>query len=346
MAVRDVILDAIRARGPIRFDEYMELALYGEGGYYEEPPVGADGDFVTSPHVHPVFAELVADAIVELHGLLGEPEPFVVTEVGAGDGTLARQLHPRLESTGARYVAVERSAGARRSLAAVEGVTVAEDLPAVAHVVIANELLDNLPFRRFRGTDDGAREVRIDAEGDGLVERLVPPDDASDDAPAVAAETELLVPSGAFAFIDRLAARLAHPGYALLIDYGGVGEPGGTAHGYRGHRPVEDLLDRPGATDITAGVDLGAIADRAEHAGLLAFPPVTQRHALTALGFDRWIHDELRRQADLLDRREGLEAVRTWSGRSRATLLVDPAALGRLLWLLLATPGSPAASWV
>jgi hypothetical protein len=42
----------------------------------------------------------------------------------------------------------------------------------------------------------------------------------------------------------------------------------------------------------------------------------------------------------------GLEAVRTWSGRSRATILIDPAALGRLRWLVLATPGLPAPRWL
>jgi hypothetical protein len=73
---------------------------------------------------------------------------------------------------------------------------------------------------------------------------------------------------------------------------------------------------------------------------------VTQRHALTALGFDHWVHEQLRSQSELLQRRKGLNAVRTWSGRSRATLLVDPSALGRLRWLLLATPGLQAPSWV
>ena len=146
-------------------------------------------------------------------------------------------------------------------------------------------------------------------------------------------------PIGAMAFIDELAARLAHPGYALLIDYGGVGEPGGPPHGYRSHRPVEDLLARPGSTDITSGIDFDLVATRAEAQGLIAFPSVTQRHALTSLGFDRWVHEQLRGQAELLNRHEGLDAVRAWSGRSRASLLVDPSALGRLRWLLLATPG-------
>jgi hypothetical protein len=79
---------------------------------------------------------------------------------------------------------------------------------------------------------------------------------------------------------------------------------------------------------------------------LIAYPSVTQRHALTSLGFDRWVQEELRRQAELLDRREGLGAVRAWSGRSRATLLVDPTALGRHRWQLLATPGASPPAWV
>ena len=106
------------------------------------------------------------------------------------------------------------------------------------------------------------------------------------------------------------------------------------------------MLRDPGTSDITAGVDLAAIARRAVDAGMRAFTPSTQREALIALGFERWAEDELARQHELLDRREGLEAVRAWSGRSRATLLVDPAALGRMRWLVLASPGLPEPSWL
>ncbi|MGH2641903.1 MAG: SAM-dependent methyltransferase, partial [Actinomycetota bacterium] len=203
--------------------------------------------------------------------------------------------------------------------------------------------MDNLPFRRLRGTASGTKEIMVGLEGDRLVERLRDPSPIHDVPLSVDEETVL--PEGATAFIEEVAARLAHPGYALLIDYGGVGEPGGPPHGYRAHRPVEDLLERPGETDITSGLDFELIGEHAEHQGLIAFPSVTQRHALTALGYDHWVHEQLRWQAELLDRREGLDAVRTWSGRSRATLLVDPSALGRLRWLLLATPGLHGPSW-
>jgi SAM-dependent MidA family methyltransferase len=109
---------------------------------------------------------------------------------------------------------------------------------------------------------------------------------------------------------------------------------------------VEDLLAAPGAADITAGVDLGWVARHAEQRGLHAFPAVRQSDALLALGFEPWLREELARQQEQLAGGRGLEAVRTWSGRSRASLLVDPGALGRMRWLLLATPELPEPAWL
>jgi NADH dehydrogenase [ubiquinone] 1 alpha subcomplex assembly factor 7 len=342
--VRDAIASAIREHGPITFAEYMELALFGSGGFFEDPPIGPDGHFVTSPHVHPVFAELLGRAIVDLHGRLGEPRPFSVTEIGAGDGTLARQLVDHLRDLHVAYTAVETSPGARRALGAIEGIQVTERLEGSPQLILANELMDNLPFRRLRGTPSGTKEILVGLEGDRFVEHLGDPSPGDDIS--LGDGEEAVLPEGALASVEEIAARLAHPGYALLIDYGGVGEPGGPPHGYRAHRPVEDLLDRPGSTDITSGLDFELLGAHAERQGLIAFPSVTQRHVLTALGFDRWVHEQLRRQAELLDGGEGLDAVRAWGGRSRATLLVDPSALGRLRWLLLATPGLRTPPWI
>jgi SAM-dependent MidA family methyltransferase len=160
-----------------------------------------------------------------------------------------------------------------------------------------------------------------------------------------AARDERYVPAGAFAFIDDLA-RVLGRGYALLMDYGAVGRSGGPVHGYRGHTIVEDVLAEPGSADITAGLDFELIAARAEAAGLIAFASVPQHDALLALGLERWLRDELDVQRTQLDAGEGRDAVTTWSGRSRATLLADPGGLGRLRWLLLATPGLDRPAWL
>jgi SAM-dependent MidA family methyltransferase len=340
---RDGVPAAIRreidANGPITFARFMELALYGRGGFYETPPIGPRGDFVTSPHVHPVFGELIAKAVPQLWEGAGRPEPFHVTEVGAGDGTLARVVLAHTGEIPVRYTAVERSPGAREVLAAIDGIEVREELARPTDLVLANELFDNLPFRILRGD----REVRVGRDGDSFVEVLVPADAAI--ARFVRDDEQRVIPVDAFELIDEFAGAL-DVGYALLIDYGDVGTTGGPVHGYRGHTLIEDVLAEPGTTDITSGVDFDLIVTHARSSGLTAFRTVAQRDALLALGLGDWLKDELRSQKMQLDAGAGREAVATWSGRSQASLLVDPGALGRLRWLLLATEGLDPPPWL
>ena len=341
--VRARILAAIRDHGPIAFDEFMALALYSPGGFYDHPPVGEAGHFVTSPHVHPVFADLLRFALDELRQALGSPDPFPIVELGAGDGTLAQRLLDGFAEAGpvaVEYTAVEISPGARDRLAGlpVRVVERVEDLETDPVCVFANELLDNLPFRRVIPTDDGPREIRVGAEGTTLVEILVEPDEEL----LGRGERGTIIPTGAIDLLDRLAPRIR--GYLLLIDYGSD-EPSAEAgvHGYREHRVLEDVLTDPGSRDITAGVDLGEVRSRAEAHGLRSLGYVTQRAALGALGFERWDRGQLDRQAHALSSHRSEEAIGAWQSRQRARTLVDPGGLGRLRWLLLGRPplGSP-----
>src|SRR4029453_9181812 len=112
-------------------------------------------------------------------------------------------------------------------------------------------------------------------------------------------------------------------------DYGDVGAVTGAPHGYRSHLEVADVLAEPGANDITAGVDFAAVTRAAHEAGAPPLPTVTQTDALRALGFEAWIATQLERQRDLLGIGRGSAAARAWGGRSRASMLIDPAGLGR-----------------
>jgi len=349
--VERAIREAIEERGPIPFDEFMELALYAPGGFYDRPPVGPRGHFVTAPHVHGAFGELLAGCVRALRDRLGRDPATAIplVEVGAGNGTLAAQLLERLGDEVALST-VERSEGALRTLRERFGdrVSVARDVgeraPIRDGVIIANELLDNMPFRRVRASRSAGSpvEVRVGVDSGRLVEVEV---SAGEELTALVPRpvepgAEHVVPTGALAFLERSASALER-GYALLIDYGSSG--GDAVHGYREHAVVEDVLDAPGSSDITAGVDFDALAARAGELGLRVDALVTQRDALLALGFEGWLRSELDRQRRLMNEGAGLEAVRTWGGRSRATLLVDPAALGRLRWMLLAGGDVPPA---
>jgi len=348
--VAERVRAAIADHGPIGFDEYMDIALYGPGGFFQAPPVGPRGHFVTSPHVHPfVFAHCVRDALLDAWFALGEIDPLPVVELGAGDGTLAGALlraFAELPAPAPAYTGVEISEGARAALAASGNVAVSAiaELHPFEGVAFANELLDNLPFLVARVGPDGPAEVRIGTEGSSLVEVEVP---WSREPEPVGLEPggTTTVPVGAFAMLEDLG-RVLRRGYVLAIDYGTREGATGAARGFREHRLVADVLSDPGGTDVTAGVDLSMVAAHARSVGLRAFEPVTQAAALAALGHDRWERTMREMQSMLQRQGRGSEAVRVWEARSRASLLADPSGFGRFWWLVLATNGLPEPAWL
>jgi SAM-dependent MidA family methyltransferase len=198
--------------------------------------------------------------------------------------------------------------------------------------------LDNLPFERVRRTPEGLVQVWVDVSDDQLVAVEQPIDPTlAEITPKLEFNEEAAVSREALGFVAQVARALER-GYALLIDYGeATGRSPGPVHGYLRHRAVDDVFANPGASDITAGVNFRAIIETAKDSGLEAFGPVSQRVALAGLGFSEWNEEERRRQVELLDQREGTEAIRAFGSRSRASLLLDPAGLGGLSWLVLKT---------
>ena len=87
----DVIKEVILAHGgAISFREFMALALnHPNLGYYAKPDLklGIEGDFETSPEVHPIFGGLWARQLLECWNLLGSPSDLTFIELGGGSGS-------------------------------------------------------------------------------------------------------------------------------------------------------------------------------------------------------------------------------------------------------------------
>lgn len=351
--LREQIADRIRERGPIGFDEYMSAALYDpEDGFFSRAPVGRH--FVTSAHISPLFGALVTRALHEAWVVLGRPESFRVVEVGAGDGTLARRV---LETAATdpgfakavQYLAVEQDPRARAGLEDA-GLETAATLPREAFVgcVIANELLDNLPFRLARARDGQIFEVCVGLDGSDLieVEVAVPDDLARALIPPIRPGEERPVSTAVDGFVEELAAVLER-GYAFVFDYGfALGEVPEPVRGYREHRLVPDLLLDPGATDITGPVDFAAFGRAAQEFGMEIHGPVTQREALMALGYQDALDSMRNEQKSLETAGRWREGIQMYSARGQASMLVAPDGLGGLKFAALATPGLPKPSAV
>ena len=88
----DMLRDEITGEGPMPFDRYMEAVLYTSGlGYYSggSRKFGAEGDFVTSPEISPVFSLCLARQCIQVFEQTGAA---AILEFGSGSGILAVDL--------------------------------------------------------------------------------------------------------------------------------------------------------------------------------------------------------------------------------------------------------------
>ncbi|MFM8311015.1 MAG: SAM-dependent methyltransferase, partial [Ilumatobacteraceae bacterium] len=260
----DPVVDEIASRRsdlgrPLRFDEYVEIALYGSHGFYQSTGrAGRRGDFLTSPEVGPLFGEVLARWMSAELDALGSAEPAVVIEAGAGPGSLARSVLQAAPHLADRYIAVERAAAQRASHPA--GIMSSAALPTgpLRGIVVANELLDNLPFRL--AVHDGTwREAYVDLDRSGvLTEVLLPSPPEWSWLPAGAPHgARLPVQEQAAAWILDVRSRLTS-GVVLVADYCAattaelMERPWRTwLRTYRGHERGAHYLRDAGKQDIT-----------------------------------------------------------------------------------------------
>ena len=290
--------------GPVPFGEYVEAALSGPEGFFTRGGgAGRRADFLTSPEVGPLFGAVVARALDAEWERLGSPDPFVVVEAGAGRGSLAKAILDADPSCAPalRYVLAERSPSLRTAaeqllvvepaanvLGGVGGddgdapapagtgtgpvVAVLDDLPAVTFsgVVLANELLDNLPFDLVERSATGWEEVRVGVRGDRLVEVLVVAEgglarEADALAPDAAVGARMPVQRGTREWLSR-ALGLLVAGRVVVVDY--ADDTASLAarpwqewlRTYRSHGRAGHPLEAPGTADITCEVAVDQLA--------------------------------------------------------------------------------------
>jgi SAM-dependent MidA family methyltransferase len=321
-ALLPVLISLIRERGPITFAEFMELALYHPAhGYYTSSALrsGRGGDFFTSVDVGPLFGEMIAVQLDEMWRILraAGAARFDLVEAGAGSGRLSRDVldaaaahHPDFYEH-VRVTLIERSAAARAQhrdalgphmgtlniSPEVDTVWRNVECPHFSGAIIANELLDALPVHVVTMTVDGLREVLVGEREGRLVEIVGPAPGPAILGYLARSGATLDVGSRAEVGLEaerwvRSAARSLALGFLLLVDYGhearelfSATHAGGTLMAYRAHTArAEDIFRQPGLCDLTAHVNLTAVRQAAEAAGLVTVGIVDQTYFLANLG--------------------------------------------------------------
>ena len=317
----DVILRLIHDRGRIPFAEFMDLALYHPKlGYYNSAreKIGREGDFYTSSNIHPIFGHLIARQLHQMWGILGQPSPFQIVEMGAGKGLLCADILDYCRENLAGfyddllYLLAEKSPAfeekqrallarfsARGKVEWIHPETLRSGGKAITGCLLSNELIDSFPVHLVQQKDGELREIYVVDRNHSFDETLGPPstpelgaylrDYGAPFQEGQRGEINL----GALEWVEGVSRSLRR-GFVLTIDYGyeaeelyHPGRPQGTLLCYFRHTTSPNPYQRVGYQDITAHVNFSALIRKGETLGLQRGGYAEQYKFLTSLGLLR-----------------------------------------------------------
>ena len=299
------------------FSKFMEMALYTpQLGYYAGglPKFGKAGDFITAPEVSPIFSRCLARQAAQVLSQLDEPN---LIEFGAGQGTMAKDILLELEKIQQplhRYYIVEISADLRArqrqtfekhlNAETIKKISWLDELPKtpISAVVLANEVLDAMPFERIRVEPGQALQGYVsfnetekqfewnyqtitDSGLQKFANQLIQHIGKVSD---LGYETEINLNLKPWL---KSVSDILSEGAVLLVDYGysrhEYYQPArvmGTLRCHYQHRAHNNPFFYPGLQDITAHVDFTAVAEDAFDSGFKVAGFTTQAHFLMGSG--------------------------------------------------------------
>ena len=306
--------------GAISFDEYMKMALYEPGlGYYSagSRKFGSEGDFVTAPELSPIFSQCLANQCAQVLNELGVG---TVLELGAGTGAMARDILLELEKQNSlpdKYLILEVSADLKQRQQDLLKETIPhlldrvdwlDTLPdeGVSGVILANEVLDALPVKRFKKTSTGFKEMKV---GLGDNQFIWVDSDVEDKLLKSLEELEGdLSTSFPENYISEINTQLEkwlnglekalNKGVMIFIDYGYSAAEyyhpermdGSLLCHYR-HRVHAAPFYYPGLQDITSSANFTAVAECAAAIGLHVSGYTNQTYFLFGCGLEGLLAD-------------------------------------------------------
>jgi SAM-dependent MidA family methyltransferase len=325
--LEEFIKERILREGPITFENFMDMALYWpEKGYYytERLPFGPEGDYYTSGHLHPIFGWTMGVQVSEMKELMGQPEEFVLIEIGPGMGYLAEglleYLIERLNWKDFSYIIVEGNPHMverqrqllHKYIDFIQWIDDLRKLDSVVGCIISNEVVDALPVHLIQFDRGSFKEVYVALREGKFTETLGPlssrelteyiRDYSIPHIQGYRTEVNLR----AREFLENLYNILSE-GFIITVDYGysakeyySEDRSRGTLLCYSRHRVKEDPYINIGQQDITAHVNFTALRDWAEEIGLKNIGYCPQGTFLVSLGIERLMEEELRKSEEFL----------------------------------------------
>ena len=285
-----------RSNGWIPFDLFFNTVMYEPGlGYYSSGSykIGEGGDYTTAPEISKYFSKSIANQTMRLLDMHDSPS---VIEIGAGKGTFAFEYLKALRETKTEiehYYILEISADLRdRQMQLISGlpedlrnkVTWLEslDIEPIDGIVLANEVIDALPFKRFCIENKQVYELGITySDGAFKVSKKESSKKLRDQVEAISVEIERKIEDGFTSEIRldfhkwfRSISSLIRKGSMIFIDYGydrndfyRPERSSGNMICHYQNQIIQDPLKNIGQQDISASVDFTQLANSAIEEG-------------------------------------------------------------------------------
>lgn len=291
LLVREQLMQHINRKGGwINFEEFIDFVMYKPGlGYYSAgaEKIGYSGDFTTAPEISKLFGMALANQITPI---LDHFQCRSIIEIGAGTGKLAFDIISQLNEYQVNfdhYYILELSADLKQrqqsmlshlpkkvfnKIVWLDSAT----MDPINGVIIANEVIDALPFTRFKVHNGQIYELGICYKDNELIEQSRLADELLTDLVLKISKEigitfddgytseirinfkrwfraiESMLSSGAMFFVDY--------GYSRQEYYDPTRTNGSMICHYR-NVAHEDPLSHLGIQDISASVDFSLLAD-------------------------------------------------------------------------------------
>jgi SAM-dependent MidA family methyltransferase len=309
--LEEIIRREIRARGPMTFARFMELALYHpEHGYYASgrARIGRNGDFFTNVSVGSVFGKLIAAQFLEIWEKLDRPRRFIIAEQGAHDGQFAHDALSALAKSdffaALSYVIIEpfpvwrkRQQGTladfREKISWFESI---DQLEPFTGVHFSNELFDALPVHLVVAAGNEWKEIFVTSADEQL--RFEEGDISSSDLEFAlrnlsrathGSQPRREVSIAGSKLMHQIAEKLSR-GVILTIDYGfsrdqfySAERSTGTLQVRSGHRKLASPFEQIGRADISSHVQWTSLIEAGESVGARKLGLIDQYHFLTGI---------------------------------------------------------------
>lgn len=291
LLVREQLIQHINTRdGWISFEEFIDFVMYKPGlGYYSAgaEKIGHSGDFTTAPEISKLFGMALANQITPILDHYQSPS---IIEIGAGTGKLAFDIMTQLNDYQVnfdRYYILELSADLKQRQQSMlshlptktlNKIVWLDSIPmdSIDGVIIANEVIDALPFTRFKTQNGQVYELGISVEDNQLIEQPRLADEIlSNTVDSIAKEIGMTFQDGYTSEIRinfgswfRTIESMLSSGSIFFVDYGYARQEyydeertnGSMICHYR-NVAHEDPLSNLGIQDISASVDFSQLAD-------------------------------------------------------------------------------------